>query len=48
MPGFLLFAYDNIHSGLALHGVKKYSPYYKDIVHQKRGTEDKDSKSGAL
>lgn len=48
MFGILLFEYDSFHSGPALHGVKKYSPYYKDFTHKRGGTEDKDSKSHPL
>lgn len=48
MLAILLFAYNNVHSGLALNGMKKYSPYYKDIAHQKGDIEAKDAKSGAL
>lgn len=41
MLGILLFAFDSVHSGLAPHGMKKYSPYYKNIAHPKGGIEDK-------
>lgn len=41
MLGILLFVYDSVHSGLAPHGMKKYSPYYRNIAHSKRGIEDR-------
>lgn len=40
MHEILLFANETIHRGLAWHSVKKYSPYYKDIAHQKGHAED--------
>lgn len=48
MHGISLFANGSVHSGPAWRSVKTFSPYYKDIAHQKEDTEDKFFKFGGL